>query len=113
MLFVFTSSSMEVESRVFSPPLCLRRRASTGPSRDPDEVLAAGRMFHGCVTLAEKSKVASLSNSTSYGERIQRLCMCMHMEGTATHFSILAWRIPWTEQPGGLQSIGSKRVGHD
>ena len=28
-------------------------------------------------------------------------------EGTATHSSILAWRIPWTEEPGGLQSIGS------
>ena len=34
-------------------------------------------------------------------------------EGTATHSSILAWRIPWTEEPGGLQSIGSQRVGHD
>ena len=31
----------------------------------------------------------------------------------ATHFSILAWRIPWTEEPGGLQSIGSQRVRHD
>ena len=31
----------------------------------------------------------------------------------ATHSSILAWRIPWTEEPGGIQSIGSKRVGHD
>ena len=31
----------------------------------------------------------------------------------ATHPSILAWRIPWTEEPGGLQSIGSQRVGHD
>ena len=31
----------------------------------------------------------------------------------ATHFSILAWRIPWTEEPGGLQSRGSQRVGHD
>jgi len=31
----------------------------------------------------------------------------------ATHSSILAWRIPWTEEPGGLQSMGSKRVGHD
>ena len=29
-----------------------------------------------------------------------------------THSSILAWRIPWTEEPGGLQSIGSQRVGH-
>ena len=34
-------------------------------------------------------------------------------EETATHASILAWRIPWTEEPGGLQSMGSQRVGHD
>ena len=34
-------------------------------------------------------------------------------EGTATHSSILAWRIPWTEEPRGLQSIGSQRVRHD
>ena len=31
----------------------------------------------------------------------------------ATHSSIPAWRIPWTEEPGGLQSEGSQRVGHD
>ena len=31
----------------------------------------------------------------------------------ATHSSILAWRIPWTEEPGGLQSMGSPRVGYD
>ena len=30
-----------------------------------------------------------------------------------TYSSILAWRIPWTEEPGGLQSIGFQRVGHD
>ena len=34
-------------------------------------------------------------------------------KGMATHSSILAWRIPWTEEPGWLQSVGSKRVGHD
>ena len=34
-------------------------------------------------------------------------------KGMATHSSILAWRIPWTEEPGGLQSIGLQRVGHD
>ena len=33
--------------------------------------------------------------------------------GHATHSSILAWRIPSTEEPGGLQSMGSQRVGHD
>ena len=34
-------------------------------------------------------------------------------EGTATHLSILAWRIPWTEEPGGLQPLGSQRVGYN
>ena len=34
-------------------------------------------------------------------------------EGTAAHSSILAWRIPWTEEPGRLQSIGLQRVGHN
>ena len=34
-------------------------------------------------------------------------------EGKATHSSILALRIPWTEEPGVLQSMGSQRVGHD
>ena len=34
-------------------------------------------------------------------------------EGLATHSSILAWSIPWTEEPGGLQSIGMQRVRHD
>ena len=33
--------------------------------------------------------------------------------GMATHFSILAWRIPWTEEPGGLQSMRSQRVKHN
>ena len=34
-------------------------------------------------------------------------------KGMATHFSILAWRIPWTVEPGGLQSMGSQRVEQD
>ena len=34
-------------------------------------------------------------------------------KGMATHSGILAWEIPWTEEPGGLQSTGSQRVGHD
>ena len=34
-------------------------------------------------------------------------------KGVATHASILAWRIPWTEESGGLQSMGSQTVSHD
>ena len=35
------------------------------------------------------------------------------VEGMATHSCILVWRILWTEEPGGLQAVGSERVGHD
>ena len=34
-------------------------------------------------------------------------------EGVTTHSSVLAWRIPWTDKPGRLQSMESQRVGHD
>ena len=34
-------------------------------------------------------------------------------KGLATHSNFLAWRIPWTEEPGGLQSVGLQRVGYD
>ena len=34
-------------------------------------------------------------------------------EGMATHSSTLAWRIPWTEEPGGQRSMGSQRIAHD
>ena len=38
----------------------------------------------------------------------------LHLEkAMAPHSSPLAWKIPWTEEPGGLQSMGSHRVGHD
>ena len=34
-------------------------------------------------------------------------------KGMATHSSIVSWKVPWTEEPGGLQSMGSQRVRHD
>ena len=34
-------------------------------------------------------------------------------KGMATHFKILSWEIPWTEEPGRLQSMGLQRIGHD
>ena len=44
---------------------------------------------------------------------VRSLCQEDPLEkGVATHYS-LAWRIPWTEEPGSLQPMGSQRVGHD
>ena len=45
---------------------------------------------------------------------VRSLCWEDPLEkGMATHSSILVWRIPWKEEPGGLQSVGSQRVRHD
>ena len=40
-------------------------------------------------------------------------CRVLVKEEMATHSSMVAWTIPWTEEPGGLQSMGLQRVGHD
>ena len=46
--------------------------------------------------------------------RVWSLAQEDHLEkGTTNHSSILTWRISWTEEPGGLQSMGSQRIGHD
>ena len=47
-----------------------------------------------------------------------QMCICMHIlhileKAMAPHSSTLAWKIPWMEEPGGLQSMGSLRDGHD
>ena len=55
-------------------------------------------------------------SATQYtqGMRVQSLDQEDPLEKEiATHSSILTWRIPWTEEPGGLQSTGLQRVGHD
>ena len=49
-----------------------------------------------------------------YEFQVRSLGLEDHLEkGMATHSSILAWRIPWTEEPGGLQSTRLQRVGHN
>ena len=46
--------------------------------------------------------------------QVQSLSWEDHLEKEmATHSSILAWEVPWTKEPGGLQSMGSQKVGHD
>ena len=54
-----------------------------------------------CLPAMQKTWVRSLSQEDPLEKEM------------ATHSSILSWRIPWTEEPGGLQSMGSQRVGRD
>ena len=56
----------------------------------------------------------SKESACSAGDSVQSLGQEYPLEKVlATHSSILAWKIPWTEEPGGLPSIGLHRVGHD
>ena len=54
---------------------------------------------------ASACNARDLGSSLGWGDPLEK--------EMATHSSILAWRIPWTEEPGGLQSTGLQRVGHD
>ena len=87
--------------------------------------------YHICICIIEsyKQKRVTLWNLVMYASLVaQRLKHLPAMQETwvwslgwedplekemATHSSIFAWRIPWTEEPGGLQSTGLQRVGHD
>ena len=66
--------------------------------------------MHGLPLVAQMVKHLSTMRET----RVQALGWEDPLEkGMVTHSSILAWKIPWTEEPGRLQSMGSQRVGHD
>ena len=59
------------------------------------------------------SVVRNLANTGDLGDAVRSLGWeDLLEEEMANHSSILAWRIPWTEEPGRLQSMGSQRVGH-
>ena len=62
--------------------------------------------WHACLTQTTVSTNFSLRDLSTLKDVFPEKAM-------ASHFSTLAWKIPWTEEPGGLQSMGSWRVGHN
>ena len=80
---------------------------------------------HLCLTYVYLNTSISVNGASQVAEpaknlpAIQATWVCFLGEedplerGMATHSHVLAWRIPWTEQPGGLKSMGSQRVRHD
>ena len=81
--------------------------------RHPTPVLLPGKS-HGWRSLVGCSPWGRVVKSQT---RLSNLTFTFHFHALekemATHSSVLAWRIPWTEAPGGLPSMGSHRVGHD
>ena len=64
-----------------------------------------------CLSSLWWATIFSLSNIPYFS--LSLISILIKMKGRAIHSSILAWRIPWTEKSGGLQSMGSQRVGHN
>ena len=56
---------------------------------------------------------AQFTNKINNEEKNSTKITAQYINSMAPHSSTLAWKIPWTEEPGGLQSMGSLRVGHD
>ena len=68
------------------------------------------------MSLIQASLMAQMVKNLPAVWKTQVRCLCQDdplEKEMATHSSILAWRIPWTEEPGGLQSMGSQRVRHN
>ena len=80
------------------------------PSNSPVVSLISDVMIFGGGSVAQMVKNLPATQKT----KVQSLGWEDPLEKEMViHSSILAWRIPWTEEPGGLQSMGSHRVGHD
>ena len=83
-------------------------------------VISFWRSFSLCLSASLWMQVWILSVSLPFGSSYP-LCLPVsqpeqlkiYLVSSATHSSIFPWRIPWTEEPGGLQSMGSQRVGHN
>ena len=81
------------------------------------------KMWHPCFSLSRVMRESGMCSfsinigwrfiNKTFEQQYYSLLILILKKGMATHSSILAWRIPWTEVPGGLQSMGLQRVGHD
>ena len=88
------------------------RREAVSPNSQSDAVWRWG--FGKCLGHQASLVVQMVKNPPLLQETIQSLSWEDPLEKrTATHSSILTWRIPWTEEPGRLQSMGSQRVRHE
>ena len=82
--------------------------------REFEQALGAGDGQGGlaCYSPRGHKESATTERLNSSNNMLREGRMARTEKGLATHSSILAWRTPWTEEPSGLQSVGSQRVRH-
>ena len=75
---------------------------------------AAAKSLQSCLTLCDPINCGAGQKNRKNSSHLKYHPLERSLEkAVATHSSTLAWKIPWMEEPGGLQSMGSQRVGHD
>ena len=99
------SSKDEVQLQVRSGR---RSTEPTSPASPPLQVDSLPVELLGKLLVSQKVKNLAVMQETQVAGQEDPL-----EKGMATHSSIIAWRLPWTVEPGGLQSLGSQRVRHD
>ena len=100
----------EEESNMVSGKNCLRQMV-----KDLQKAIMFNFLFN-CLLCCETISGGLDSKEAAYSaeEQVSISGLGRSLEkGMATHSSILAWKIPWTEEPGRVQSMGSQRVGHN
>ena len=76
--------------------------------------ISSGGLLYSMVTMGFPGGSAGKESTCNAGDWVRSLGWeDLPEKGKATHSSIVAWRIPWAEGPGGLQSMGSQKVGHN
>ena len=100
---------MQVKKQQLEP--CMEQLISTGLRKENDRAVCCHSV---CLTYMLRTSLVAQMVKNLQETQVQSLGWEDPLEkGMATHSSIPAWKIPWTEEPGGLQSMRSQRVGHD
>ena len=90
----------------------MKRRQVKG-STENERYTHLNAEFHRITRRDKKAFLNDQCNEIEENNRMGKTRDLLMEKAMASHSSILAWKIPWTEEPGRLQSIGSLRVGHD
>ena len=113
-LIQFNTLSLYLLSAMGMPPLRLQTNKPSGMLSGPKRELILKHISAVMISDIKFHNFFFFFLHFKVGFKIKLLLWVFNLEeGKATHSGILAWRIPWTEETGGLQSIGSQRVRHD
>ena len=123
LVTIYHPDEDQQEGTLSAPFWCLCQRLSLSPlyfnttllhkSSERSSLVSGPRLNSSPPGAKNPGVFAWFNNNLSMTSKDKGTLQTTTGEGNSTHSSVLAWKIPWMEEPGGLQSMGSLRVGHD